>query len=113
MKNIIAMAVVVVFSVSGVLAQNSKGLKGPAAKNYKPWKDKNKTEITVVVKERQDLQGPSAKNNKVWKSKGEDLEVYAVEFDKRRKGLEGPEAKNYKPWAHSIKDFEESDIADN
>ncbi|MCV9386025.1 hypothetical protein [Reichenbachiella ulvae] len=80
-------------------AQGRNNLKGPAAKNYKPWKDDVKTEQTIVMKSdnAKKLQGPAAKNNKVWAEENkEDFTEIAVVSD--RPALKGPAAKNHKVW---------------
>ncbi|MBU2916279.1 MULTISPECIES: hypothetical protein [Reichenbachiella] len=86
-------------------AQSRNDLKGPAAKNYKPWKDKNKTEVSIVMKstDADRVQGPAAKNQKAWDqdSKADFQEVALVS---RKNDLKGPAAKNQKVWANKDND---------
>ncbi|MCV9386024.1 hypothetical protein [Reichenbachiella ulvae] len=73
-------------------------LKGPAAKNHKPWNNETKTEQTIVMKsEVNKLQGPAAKNSKVWSTENQEIfSEVAVISD--RPALKGPAAKNHKVW---------------
>jgi len=81
-------------------AQIKNGLKGPAAKNYKPWKattvQPQSVIYTYTLKGRS--QGPAAKNDKPWKNDRPDAAnrraVKAQPLNTRK----GPAAKNYKPW---------------
>ncbi|UXP31652.1 hypothetical protein N6H18_14985 [Reichenbachiella agarivorans] len=95
---IITLALVLVASFS--FAQGRNGLKGPAAKNYKPWKDKEKTETTISMKSKdaERVQGPTAKNQKAWDKKNKE-EYTEVTLVSNRKNLKGPAAKNHKVWA--------------
>lgn len=48
-------------------AEVSEKRRGPAAKNYKPWRDDTETQhLTVTKKKRKNLKGPRAKNRKPW-----------------------------------------------
>lgn len=99
MKKYISLVVVTVFVSMGVSAQNSKGLKGPAAKNYKPWKDKNKSSVVIVTKDPHNLRGGAAKNYKPWMQKSkEETNVYVLKSKNPTHKMRSPEAKNYKPW---------------
>lgn len=85
---------------SGVaFSQSRTDLKGPKAKNYKPWKyEANATEVQSEIAETVAVKGPKAKNQKVWRE--EDAKNYvtvSTEGDQKT-SLKGPKAKNYKPW---------------
>ena len=98
MKKSILVLLVMLFSISGAFAQLAKGLKGPDAKNYKPWKDKNRTSVVVVTQKTHKLQGPAAKNFKPWREEKQS-KSFAVKFGNSEKNkLRSYEAKNYKPW---------------
>ena len=70
MKNLI-LALALLFACSISHAQARNGLKGPAAKNYKPWMQPTKafTPSVAVSDYKNRLKGPSAKNSKPWKKK--------------------------------------------
>lgn len=73
-------------------AQN--GLKGPQAKNYKPWKSETPAR-TMYVSQKSTLSGPSAKNTRLWERKVlAEVQVSTAE----RADIKGPKAKNSKPW---------------
>ncbi|HLW19307.1 MAG TPA: hypothetical protein VKX33_03250 [Cyclobacteriaceae bacterium] len=77
-------------------AQSPQELKGPKAKNYKPWKQQARTG-TVAVK-LQDIQqtGPAFKNKKAWETQTEKV---SVSSDLRSgEQVTGPKAKNRKVW---------------
>jgi len=71
-------------------------LKGPKAKNYKPWRDQAR-KGTLVVDLNGDLaKGPKAKNQKLW-----DRDTQKVEINTELhpiSGPKGPKAKNQKLW---------------
>ena len=67
-------------------------LKGPAAKNYKPW-NTTSSPSPITVTHPKTLKGPEAKNSKPWE---QDLKVYSIVFV-ARKDLKGPKAKNHRP----------------
>lgn len=98
MKYLIGMVIVMFVVVGSIGAQVPKDLKGPAAKNYKPWKDKNKgASVNVVsVSSEKTLKGPEAKNYKPWKNKS--TRTSGVKIGEAKPKLKGPAAKNYKPW---------------
>jgi len=79
-------------------AQDRLDLKGPAAKNYKPWLKKDKAEPKKVytLTETKKLQGPLAKNKKSWKK--EKATYKEVKLVSTRPRVTGPKAKNAKPW---------------
>ena len=94
-----ALILVATFISFTVLSQNRNELKGPAAKNYKPWKNKvTSVEIYSNVSDA-DLKGPVAKNFKPWKrDKIDDSQKKSVALKAQKTKLQGPAAKNYKPW---------------
>ena len=97
MKYAIALMVGLIVSLGSIDAQIPKGLKGPAAKNYKPWKDQDRVTATVVSQaDKEQLQGPAAKNYKPWKD--EESTGTTVEVVSSKPKLKGPAAKNHKPW---------------
>ncbi|NRB50547.1 MAG: hypothetical protein HRU41_22955 [Saprospiraceae bacterium] len=83
--------------VSIVHAQAPRHLKGPAAKNYKPWQDKQqvgKIPVAKITPER--LQGPAAKNQKAWEKNRNANYIQASTRSYYAK-LKGPKYKNQKP----------------
>ncbi len=113
--------------VSIVHAQAPKHLKGPAAKNYKPWQDQQQVgKIPVVRITPERLQGPAAKNQKAWE-KSRNANYLQASTRSYYTDLKGPRYKNRKPGqlrnkARSIlaeedqptrKKEEESDGSDN
>jgi len=96
-KIIIPIALIMFFALSSE-AQSRNQLKGPKAKNYKPWMNKEKSQTAFVVKNVETKQGPEAKNNKVWSDENKNAETLAVNFGSAKTSLKGPKAKNYKPW---------------
>ncbi|WP_139955701.1 hypothetical protein [Flavicella sediminum] len=99
MKGLVSILCIAFFSITCVSAQSKNGLKGPAAKNYKPWKDKNKSSLVLVTQNTKQLKGPEAKNYKPWKdNSAKESEAYVVALDTKKRNLRSPEAKNYKPW---------------
>lgn len=98
MKKLIGMLIVIFMAVGTAEAQIPAGLKGPAAKNYKPWMDKNKKDETsiVTVPTKEILKGPEAKNKKPWANK--ENWTPAIPVSEAKPKLKGPAAKNYKPW---------------
>lgn len=93
----LAIAFVLILAVSVASAQSAdKPLKGPKAKNYKPWKDTNRTYVTIqTLDQRTKLQGPVAKNQKIWKRE-ESASSVSVTYGSERSKLKGPKAKNFK-----------------
>lgn len=70
------------------------GLKGPKAKNYKPWENPQPAKpILVAVKK--DVKGPAAKNIRPLENSESTVVAKATTPKKR---VMGPEAKNSKPW---------------
>ncbi|MEX2565933.1 MAG: hypothetical protein WD431_08325 [Cyclobacteriaceae bacterium] len=82
------------FNVSN--AQSHQDLKGPAAKNYKPWKQQARTGSLLVKVDEKKEKGPAYKNKKHRKV---DYEVVEINSDLlKRERITGPKAKNSKPW---------------
>lgn len=82
------------FNVSN--AQSHQDLKGPAAKNYKPWKQQARKGTLLVTVDEEKVKGPAYKNKKPQKG---DFEVVEVNADlRKREHVTGPKAKNSKPW---------------
>ncbi|UII25543.1 hypothetical protein LVD15_19860 [Fulvivirga maritima] len=98
MKYLMIMTMMLAFGYANTAAaqeKERKDLKGPAAKNYKVWKDKSpKTAMVTVPGD--ELQGPEAKNHKIWKAEPKE-EAIVVTKSSRNKYM-GPKAKNYKLW---------------
>ena len=97
MKAILLALIISMFSISG-FAQSKNDLKGPAAKNYKPWKADLESISIVTVSQKTELMGPNFKNQKPWSVNSDQVTKTQVIFSSNRKGLKGPAAKNYKPW---------------
>ena len=87
----------------GTFAQEKKNversdLKGPAYKNYKPWKHKTVTSAIYSVSKKKSLTGPAYKNYKPWRDKRKMETVLINTGGTERQKLMGPAYKNYKPW---------------
>ncbi|MFH6982646.1 hypothetical protein [Marinoscillum sp. 108] len=94
MKKLAALTVFCFLIVMSTMAQGSGDLKGPEAKNRKPWLDP-KPASTVYLVKGESLQGPAAKNVRPLERKtGELVKLDLTTKDK----LKGPAYKNYKPW---------------
>lgn len=80
-------------------AQNKSDLKGPAAKNYKPWQKSEKAPAIKVytLETTSKVQGPSAKNKKSWKVEAKDYQETSLVSTKPK--VTGPKAKNTKVWS--------------
>ena len=79
--------------------QTEKPLKGPKAKNAKPWMaKKQKTDIAVATNY-QRVTGPAAKNAKPWQNNQARSGFTALAASTTPR-LTGPAAKNAKPWAN-------------
>ena len=76
--------------------QNPKELKGPQAKNFKPWMRETPKMVVVKKSSTAELKGPSFKNHKSWKVQKEQPKKSFV--TKPRTRITGPKAKNQKPW---------------
>lgn len=77
-------------------AQTAQDLKGPKAKNYKPWKEQARKGTLSVKLDEADKKGPAYKNHKVWEGDASKVEVASELVTK--KPITGPKAKNQKPW---------------
>jgi hypothetical protein len=100
MKKIIIPFLILSFFVATTsIAQSRTQLKGPAAKNYKPWQDNSKTSKTYLTHSVEIKQGPEAKNAKVWSKKNKSEEAIVINMTSKPQNLKGPEAKNRTPWA--------------
>lgn len=95
MKKIVLILIIFIAAQAGVAAQNLD-LKGPAAKNSKPWNNQAKKESVLVSSNIETRQGPSFKNSKAWSEDRNDLGMF-VYIDKKER-ITGPKAKNSKPW---------------
>ena len=76
-------------------------LKGPAYKNYKPWKNSSKENtkvITLVKSKKSGLTGPDYKNYKPNKEDSSKKVKTIKLVESKRKDLKGLAYKNYKPW---------------
>ncbi len=111
MKKLLIASLVLIFVVSySAQAQSRNSLKGPAAKNYKPWKNTESSSTQVVIAaEKEVKKGPAAKNEKVWERKSANTQYVAVDSTPKTK-LMGPAAKNRKVW-ESNQSSSSSDIA--
>lgn len=96
MKNLVLTFVIVFLSISA-FAQKRSDFKGPAYKNYKPWKHKNVVTLVYTTSEKSNLTGPEYKNYKPSKDKS-DKKYTLISFGSERSKLKGPAYKNYKPW---------------
>lgn len=77
----------------------SENLKGPSAKNYKPWKQQEKKGTFLVKADQAEETGPAFKNTKAWQTQSskEAIKAKSVVREKRT----GPKFKNRKPWKRS------------
>lgn len=85
--------------IAGLLAFNvseAQELKGPKAKNYKPWKEQARTGTPVVNADEPAVKGPAFKNKKAWDSQATKVEITPQAGVKEN--ITGPKAKNRKPW---------------
>lgn len=73
-------------------------LKGPAAKNFKPWENTTQHTTVVSVRMKKAQKGPAAKNAKPWE---QDYESTPVVRNNSKK-LKGPAAKNSRPERSTI-----------
>lgn len=96
MKYLIVILFVLMSTVGSLEAQVPIGLKGPVAKNYKPWMHKKTNVSMVSFPSKKILKGPVAKNYKPLSSKKE--RGAAVQIGTAKPKLKAPTAKNYKPW---------------
>lgn len=95
MKHLIALLFLLTMTV-GLQAQSRNDLKGPAAKNYKVWQNKDQKQYAVNTQfKKERLMGPEAKNRVPWENK--DFSNLPT-TQSVRKRVTGPDAKNRKPW---------------
>tara|TARA_R110001583_G_scaffold19104_3_gene75204 strand:+ start:2053 stop:2376 length:324 start_codon:yes stop_codon:yes gene_type:complete len=92
----------------GVFAQEKSDLKrsdlkGPAYKNYKPWKHKTTPIKIYSVNKKKSLTGPAYKNYKPWRDTSKAEAVVVNTSGHERQKLTGPAYKNYKPWRKKAK----------
>jgi len=97
MKNGFLIIVLILGTLTMANGQSRNDLKGPKAKNFKPWMNKTELPTTIVTTDKKDLKGPEAKNLKRWRDERASNEQIVVFGDSKPK-LKGPAAKNYKPW---------------
>lgn len=86
--------------VAGLLAFNlseAQELKGPKAKNYKPWKEQSRTGTLVVNADEPSVKGPAFKNKKAGDSQG-DKKIAITPQAGVKENVTGPKAKNRKIW---------------
>ncbi len=98
----VKIAVMVAAGLFGFETYEAKGqeyheLKGPKAKNYKPWKEKARKSILVINTTEQTKKGPAFKNEKAWERSGVKKDTISTNLHliSRQKG---PKAKNQTPW---------------
>ena len=114
MKNLALIIAVAFFASISSFGQNKSELKGPAFKNYKPWKNESKPKTVYSATEKKQLTGPAYKNQKPWEKSSEKAKYVAVNIGSERSKLEGPAYKNHKPWRNDDeKDNSNSYIAKN
>jgi hypothetical protein len=77
-------------------AQSHSDLKGPAAKNYKPWKQQARAGTLMVNIDKREVKGPAFKNKKPEQGKTQ-KEKISPDLRVREK-ITGPKAKNRKLW---------------
>ncbi len=83
---------------ANAISQSRTDMKGPNAKNYKPWKHEAKaTPVESKTAGAVEVKGPRAKNKKAWRKGTEGYADVSVDTN-RTKTLKGPKAKNAKPW---------------
>ena len=93
MRNLIITAALT-FCCLASFGQSKNDLKGPAAKNYKPWKDKTIGSPLVTQTQTNKLSGPEAKNAKAWEKNN----TYMVAVKAVANKPKGLKAKNNKVW---------------
>ncbi|MDO6738029.1 hypothetical protein [Wenyingzhuangia sp. 2_MG-2023] len=97
MKNFILILAIMAMGTAN--AQKKNELKGPEAKNYKPWQHKVAATVEVYSVDKSALRSKEVKNYKPWK-KGKNVTTkkLVLASNYKRNELQGPAAKNYKPW---------------
>lgn len=96
MKRTILIPILLIICITWSFAQDRSDLKGPKAKNYKPWLHKELPK-TYVMTNKKERQGPVAKNHKVWNNENTNKEVINMKATSSKP--QGPAAKNKKAWA--------------
>jgi len=91
------MMLILMLAVGMTYGQMRSELKGPKAKNYKPWKANKSNTVVVASLESESFKGPEAKNARVWDKTNRVNSTTAV-VSSDRATLKGPKAKNRKPW---------------
>lgn len=99
MKKLWMIGTAMLLWIGAANAQEWNDLKGPAAKNYKPWKSQARNVTADVRSERSDVQGPEFKNQKPWNQSDATMPVDTT-LDTSDK-VTGPKAKNKKPWKNN------------
>ena len=97
MKKFVLILAFILASVPS-MAQKRSDFKGPAYKNYKPWKHETVPTTLYVSTEKKSLKGPAYKNYKPWKDTSEKKAITINTSGTERQKLKGPAYKNYKPW---------------
>jgi hypothetical protein len=95
MKKLPLLILAFFFTIFVVNAQAFKDLQGPAAKNYKPWKDNSKKTTAEVSVTPNEKQGPAFKNAKAWEQDSEMVALVSRPVSEEREF--GPKAKNRRP----------------
>lgn len=99
MKKLWMIGTAMLLWIGAANAQEWNELKGPAAKNYKPWKSQAKNVTADVRSERSEAQGPEFKNQKPWNQTDATTPIDTT-LDTSKK-VTGPKAKNKKPWKNN------------
>lgn len=95
MKRKLLMTIAFIMSINFYSFSLSKGLQGPEAKNYKPWRDSKPSATNIIVSRPNTITGPEAKNKRLSKL---ELNTYPVKFVKRRR-IKSFRAKNHRSFA--------------
>ena len=88
---------ILVFAVGMTYGQTRTQLKGPKAKNYKPWKADQPASYAIATLDVERAKGPKAKNARVWSDENQVQETGTLATTNRAK-LKGPKAKNRNSW---------------
>lgn len=96
MKNLIWILVIMTMSTAN--AQKRNELKGPEAKNYKPWAYKTEATTSVTTVDKSSLKSKDVKNYKAWKKEDQATQEIVLATNNNKNKLRSPQAKNYKPW---------------
>ena len=96
MKKLWMIGAAILLSVAAANAQQWNELKGPEAKNYKPWKSQARNVTAEVRSDKSEAMGPAYKNQKAWTQTDATTSV-DTSLDTSEK-VTGPKAKNKKPW---------------